>query len=71
MKRNLDGVYFRMQEPDGSWGNTCFSDMTDKQREEIMKNRDVDWLKSMCQRLANVIREMGDQFDIVMSHDDI
>ena len=65
MKRNLDGVYFRMKEPDGSWGNTCFSDLTDEQREDVMKGRDEKWFKSLCQILAKVIRGIGDEFDLI------
>ena len=31
-KRNLDGIYFRVQR-DGKWGNTCFSDLTQEEME--------------------------------------
>ena len=47
MDRNLDGIYFRVQR-DGKWGNACFSDLTQEEMERVMKNRNVDWLKSMC-----------------------
>ena len=65
MKRNLDGVYFRMKDSDGTWGNICFSDLTDEQREDVMKGRDEKWLKSLCQTLAKVIRRIGDEFDLM------
>ena len=63
-KRNLDGVYFRVQRDD-KWDNVCFSDLTDTEKVEVMKNRDPEWLKSMCIILANTIRKIGDEFDIV------
>lgn len=63
-KRNLDGVYFRVQRDD-KWDNVCFSDLTDTEKVEVMKNRDTEWLKSMCIILANTIRKIGDEFDIV------
>lgn len=65
MKRNLDGVYFRMKDSDGTWGNICFSDLTDEQREDVMKGRDEKWLKSLCQTLAKAIRRIGDEFDLM------
>ena len=63
-KRNLDGVYFRVQRDD-KWDNVCFSDLTDTEKVEVMKNRDAEWLKSMCIILTNTIRKIGDEFDIV------
>lgn len=63
-KRNLDGVYFRVQR-DGKWNNVCFSDLTKDERNEVMENRSEQWLKEMCQILADVIVNIGEQFDIV------
>ena len=64
MNRNLDGIYFRV-ERDGKWENACFSDLTQDEMENVMKNRDIDWLKSMCIQLGKTIRRIGDQLDIV------
>lgn len=64
MNRNLDGVYFRV-ERDGKWGNACFSDLTEAERDKVLEGRNTDWLKFMCCHLADVIKEIGDQFDIV------
>ena len=58
-KHNLDGVYFRI----GS-ENICFSDLTEEQMYEVMKDRDEEWLKSLCVHLGKTIRELGEQFDI-------
>ena len=60
MNRNLDGVYFRIGKE-----NICFSDLTEEQRTEVMKNKDADWLKAMCNILADVIKKIGDEFDLV------
>ena len=64
MNRNLDGIYFRVQRA-GKWDNVCFSDMTQEEMEQVMENRDIDWLKSMCIQLGKTIRNIGDQLDIV------
>lgn len=63
-KRNLDGVYFKVYR-DGKWDNVCFSDLTQEEMENVMKNRDVDWLKSLCIQLGKTIRKIGDELDIV------
>jgi len=70
MKRSLDGVYFRMKNEDGKWDNICFSDLTDEQKDEVMKDRSEEWLKSMCKILANVIKEIGEAFDIIGGHEE-
>ena len=64
MNRNLDGIYFRVKR-DEKWDNICFSDMTQDEMENVMNNRDIDWLKSMCVQLGRTIRNIGDQLDIV------
>ena len=65
MNRNLDGVYFRMKRDD-KWQNICFSDLSDSEMEEVMQDRPVEWLKSMCKILGRTIKDIGDQLDIVM-----
>ena len=70
MKRNLDGVYFRVKNENGKWDNICFSDLTDEQKDEVMNGRSEEWLKSMCKTLANVIKEIGDQFDLMCGHEE-
>lgn len=58
--RHLDGVYFRIGKE-----NICFSDLTEDQQDNVMENRSEEWLKNMCKHLANTIREIGDQFDLI------
>lgn len=60
MKRNLDGIYFRI-----GTENFCFSDLTEEQQDEILKDKDVEWLKRMCKILTYTIKAIGDEFDIV------
>ena len=67
MDRELDGIYFRLKR-NNRWENVCFSDMTEEQMYEVMKDRDADWFKSVCVRLATCLKEIGDQFDICCGH---
>ncbi len=60
MKRKLDGIFFRI-----GTENICFSDLTDEQRIDVMKDRSEEWLKSLCMSLAHTIKEIGEQFNLV------
>lgn len=62
--RDLDGCYFRV-ERDGKWKNICFSDLTEEERENVLKGFDEGALKSLCCHLADRLAEIGDQYDIV------
>lgn len=62
-ERNLDGMYFRVQR-DERWCNICFTDLTENERESVMENRSVDWIKSLANRLADVVHEIGDELGI-------
>lgn len=64
MNRNLDGIYFRIKR-NGKYESVCFSDLTEDEMNEILKDRDVKWLKSLAKMLGRTIREIGDQFDII------
>lgn len=63
MDRNLDGVYFRVKRG-GKWGKVCFSDMTPEERDEVIKDRPVEWWKMLAYILGDTLREIGDRFDI-------
>lgn len=69
MNRHLDGCYFRV-ERDGKWGNACFSDMTHEERDRVTEGRSVEWLKALCNYLADCLRSLGDELDIVGGSDD-
>ena len=64
MNRNLDGMYFRVKRGQ-RWESVCFSDLTDEEMDEILKGRDVEWLKSVCKILGRTIRNIGDTMDLV------
>ena len=63
-KRNLDGVYFRV-ERNGKWENICFSDLTKEERNNVMLGKSEIWLRSLCDILADTIKDIGDMFDLV------
>ena len=64
LNRDLDGAYFRIKR-NGKFENICFSDLTDKEMDEILEARDVVWCRSMCKLLAHTLKDIGDEFDIV------
>jgi len=65
MKRNLDGIYIRVQEVDGSWGSKCLSDCTTEQRKEWMDSHGIDqYAQEVIQHLAGTLRYIGDLADV-------
>ena len=60
MRRYLDGVYFRI-----GTENICFSDLTEEQQDEVIKDRDAEWLRSLCKILAKTLKDIGDELDMV------
>lgn len=63
MNRNLDGCYFRVKRNDG-FEPVCFSDLTVEERNAILDGRSEEWLKNLCCYLADVIKDIGEQFGI-------
>lgn len=68
VKRELDGCYFRLQR-DGKWHNVCWTDMTEEERAEIVKEKDVYWLQRMLEYITSQFRKVGDTLDIEASSD--
>lgn len=64
IKRNLDGVYFRIQR-DGKWDTICFTDLTEAEMDEVLKNKDKVWVVGLAKILAKTIQNIGYQFDLV------
>ena len=64
IKRNLDGVYFRIQR-DGKWDSICFTDLTDDEMDEVLKGRGREWILGLAKILAKTIQNIGYQFDLV------
>lgn len=63
IERNLDGVYFRIKRDD-KWINLCFTDLTDEEREEVLKDKSQDFILQLTLILAKRLREVGDKFDL-------
>lgn len=69
VKRNLSGVYFRSKNEDtGKFENVVFEDLSEKEQNHILDQKDVIWLRSLVIQLSRTVREIGDQFDIVKEH---
>lgn len=64
MNRELCGMYFRIKR-NNKWQNICFSDMTESEMHEILKDKGDVFLRSMCIQLSNSIKDLGNTFDIV------
>ncbi len=62
-KRNLDGAYFRVNR-DGEWQKICFSDLTDEEMDAVLNGQTTIWLMSLCKHLGQVLRYIGNEFDI-------
>ena len=63
-KRNLSGIYFRTK-VDGKWDNVVFEDLPEAEQDRVMMNNSKKCLKSLAKILAQTLRKIGDQFDIV------
>jgi len=63
-KRNLSGIYFRTN-VHGKWDNVVFEDLPESEQDIVMDGKTDKWIKSLAKMLAQTLRKMGDQFDIV------
>ena len=65
MNRNLDGCYFRFKR-DGKYQNICYSDLTADERDASMfEGRSTEWWRSLANHLADCLKRVGDELDIV------
>jgi len=70
-QRNLDGIYFRVQR-DGKWCNVCYSDMEQRERDEIARKKaehstpaeHAQWWRNMADLLADQLYDMGEQLGV-------
>lgn len=69
MNRGLDGVFFRVCR-EGKWQSLCFSDLTEDEMNEVLKDRNEDWLKSLCIILGKRIRKIGDILDLTTEEEE-
>lgn len=63
IERELDGVYFRISRYE-KWCNICFSDLTYEERLNVIQGKNLEWMQRLTFRLADVLREIGNEFDI-------
>ena len=59
MNRELDGCYFRIVR-DGVGQSMCFRNLTKEERDALLADKDVQFLKNLCCYLADRIQELGD-----------
>ena len=69
LKRNLDGVFFRVKREDG-YESVCFSDLTEEEMRKVLKGKKKDWLFEMCITLGKTIADIGAQCKIVRIEDE-
>ena len=60
IKRNLDGVYFRVYR-NGTWQNICFTDLTIQEREEMLVKYDRQALARLVFVLTETIGKIDEQ----------
>ena len=65
MNRNLDGIYFRVKREE-NYENVCFSDLSIEERDKVCEGRSAEWFKKMAYYLADRLRNIGDEFDILV-----
>lgn len=63
-KRNLSGMYFRVQR-NGKWENVCFEDLESDEMYAIMNEKDKEYVMALAEQLAKTLNSIGDEFDIV------
>lgn len=65
-KRNLSSIYFRHLNKDtNKWENRTFEDLSTSDQEELLKDKDEEYLKRLIIALASVINDLGDTFDLI------
>ena len=60
----MDGYYFRVCR-NGCWESVCFSDLTEEQMNDVLKDRSDKWLKSLRVGLGMTLKQMGDAADVI------
>jgi short subunit dehydrogenase-like uncharacterized protein len=60
MKRNLSGIYFRINNE-----NICFEELTEEQMDEVMVGRSEEWIKALAKQLGLNLFKIGNDLDII------
>ena len=65
-RRNLSGIYiFEKFEGEDKRQPTCFEDCYEKTQDEWLDSLDQKYLINLAKVLANKLRRIGDQFDLM------
>lgn len=67
--RNLDGCYFRIRRGE-KYENLCFSDLTRDEQEELLKDKSPEYIQGLAILLAETLRQIGDQFNLIGDFND-
>jgi hypothetical protein len=60
-RRSLSGVFFRFKNPEtGKMENRTFEDLPLEERMKKLENRDEQWLRALCNILADKILQIAD-----------
>ena len=66
MRRNLSGIFiFDTLEGDESRQPTCFEDCREETQDRFLNGLEIEGLKNLSKTLADTIRDIGEQFDIM------
>jgi len=66
-KRNLSGVYFRFKNTEtNEMENRTFEDLPEDDQKKMLEGRTREWVESLALVLAKTLREIGDEFDIIV-----
>ena len=65
-KRNLSGIWFRYKNPiTNQVENRVFEDLPEDEQRRQLENRSIEWLQNMCVALAGILRQVGDDFNLI------
>lgn len=64
MNRELDGIYFRIWR-NGKWQNVCFSDLTEAEMDEVLKDKNIEYVKNLAKILGFTIAYIGEKFGLI------
>ena len=68
--RNISGIYFRFKNPDtGKLENRVFEDLPEEEMDKQLEGREGKWVKELAKILANKLRGICDQFDIIAKNE--
>ena len=68
VNRELDGVYVRVKR-DEKYYSLCFTDLIESEQQGFLDRLDKEGLQRMCKLLAEELRSLGDNLNIVREYD--